>query len=163
MSDAGNYIAWPDSIPLPFIDASAEPRNVVIASPPDTSGFIQRRLRFKNYPTGMSISWSGLEPEQYKAFKAFYLNTLNNGASLFLIDLRYPKSSELTQWAVRFIDRYSADYQDGLWMVSATIDLIHQIGTLTPAVGAAQGFLVQPDLAQFDTVDNEDFYVLEFD
>jgi len=114
--------AWPSALPLPLMDYSGLPLHVTLASKLSNPK-IQRRRRFHASVVGASVQWV-LSISEYEAFKAFFLDTLGNGASLFLIELRYPRATDLTEWMVRFTSSYAADYQDGNWVVEADLDIV---------------------------------------
>lgn len=77
---------------------------------------------------------------EYIDFKDFYLSELNLGTSLFKLDLRYPLNSELTTWVARFTTSYRADYLDGMWEVSALLDLETTIFLSDASPAEATGF-----------------------
>jgi hypothetical protein len=79
----------------------------------------------------LNLQWK-LNWTEWRAFEVFFLDDLDNGAAQFQIDLRCPKSSELTAWVVRFLDGYSCDHSDGIWTVTALLEMSY-----TPLVYAA--------------------------
>lgn len=152
-------ITWPTDLPLPYTDATGAPAHAILASSYDTAR-IQRRLRFSGDACiELGVTWE-LTIGQYEDFKAFYLEDLHNGASLFQLELRHPKTTELTEWVVRFAQSYEASYDEGVWSVSASLQLLRLVELPEPAgtVGT-EGFLVLPDGEQFVTQDGFDFYV----
>lgn len=152
-------IPWPTDLPVPLLDASGKPDHSIISSSLD-SATVRRRLRFKgNFSVVLSISWA-FTIQQYRDFKEFYATTIDNGASLFSIDLRYPETSELLAWVVRFQDSYNANYQEGLWSVAATFELLRPL--VPPDAGSLVGygaFLVLPDSNPFVDADGHTFHV----
>ncbi len=150
-------IAWPETLPLPFLDVSGNPRHAILASPQESAAII-RRLRFSGTPASMSVRWI-LGLQEYIDFKDFFLAELDNGTSCFSLPLLYPKNSELTDWVVRFVGPYTAAYQDHNWEVFAQLDLVTQVElsdvASPPGTG---GFIVLPDGA-FYYVDGHAFYV----
>lgn len=115
--------SWPDTLPLPLLDFSASLRTGTLVDPADQA-FISRRSRFNRFYRSMSAGWV-LNIQEFDAFKTFFNDEIGNGAALFRIELRYPKNSELTQWAVRFgEDGYEAQQLDGNWSISANLDLV---------------------------------------
>lgn len=116
---------WPVTIPLPFIDFSGEPRIATISSPVESTIRI-RRSRFQKSYVSISVSWR-LDDIEYDLFKAFFSETLNNGVSSFLIELKYPLKSDLNWWQVRFLKGYKVGAMRGPWIVSADLDLIMKI------------------------------------
>lgn len=128
MSSVSLDVVWPDTLPLPYCDAQGAPQHAILASGID-SAKIERRLRFSGQLCSIQVQWI-FTIAQYIEFKAFFLDDLDNGAAMFPLELRYPKNSELTEWVVRIIGEYVANYEDGNWAVSATIDLLRP--TLLP-------------------------------
>jgi len=153
MSTLADMIAWPATLPLPFVDCAGLPLHATLASRIENPK-IQRRSRFTASVIGVSVQWV-LRLDEYEAFKAFFLDNLGNGASLFLIELRYPQATGLTEWMVRFTSGYSSTYQDGNWMVDADLDLVGL--SLAGADAAALldwvNFFVMPEETPFATSD----------
>ena len=117
--------AWPSSLPLPTVQFSGEPRNATITSQ-DLAMALTARSRFSRSYNAIAVSWQ-FTTAQYDDFKNFLLNDLGNGTAMFSIELKFPKNSELTQWAVRLIEGHAAEYQDGIWKVSAALELVNPI------------------------------------
>lgn len=117
--------------PLPYIDYTGKPQNTTLNSDLN-SGRIYRRARFLSqvYKT-LQVKWV-LSAAQYDVFQEFY-SGLGNGISRFSLDLRFPKHSELTEWEVQLVGPYSADFQDGLWIISASLNLIQPMTIAEPA------------------------------
>jgi hypothetical protein len=116
---------WPSALPLPFIDYNGATRNATITSP-NGAQIIARRSRFTRSYVPLLVGWNFTQGE-YDAFSDFFLNTLGNGAALFSISLRYPRNTSLEDWIVRFLEGYEANGGDGIWMVSAPIDLVNKL------------------------------------
>lgn len=118
-------IAWPVALPLPFVDYSGTNRNATIGS--DVAmGPIERRSRFEKFYVPVAVTWN-LSEAQYQSLLTFFATTLGNGAAAFSIELRYPKNFSLTSWLVRFVGGLSCAFMDGIWKVSAKLELIDQI------------------------------------
>jgi hypothetical protein len=117
-------IAWPETIPLPFLDFSGSPRNATISSTIE-SPRIEQRSRFGTSYGTLSVQWV-LTAAELVLFETFYNDTLGNGTSCFSIDLRFPKNSQLTEWMVRFVDTYGVSYTDGVATVESKLDLVRQ-------------------------------------
>lgn len=115
---------WPGTLPLPFIDYSGVPLNTTIFSP-DITYHVERRSRFTRSYYLLSVRWN-FNDDQFEAFKAF-LDEIGNGTAQFKIELRFPKNTALTEWSVRLEDRYEADYDDGIWTVTAGLELVNPI------------------------------------
>jgi len=116
-------IAWPEStVPLPTYEVSGKPRNASIASEA-SSPRIDRRSRFTTSCEQLQVNWV-LNAAQFTAFEEFFLDTLGNGVSCFSMDLRYPKTSELSSWLVRFEGGYQTTKLDGPSQVEATLVLV---------------------------------------
>ncbi len=118
-------LSWPAALPLPLVDYSGASVNGTIASPVESVA-LSRRSRFHKTYGIVNFSWK-LTQSQFKDFRGFFVGDLGNGAAQFKIELRYPKNSVLTEWAVRFSEKYDAVYDDGLWTVSASLDLVGPI------------------------------------
>lgn len=127
--------SWPAAIPLPLLDYSGRPRYATISSPVE-NGFIARRSRFSRPNLAIGVSWV-LLPAEYDAFQVFFSETLGNGISLFIIEVRYPKNSELTEWTARFRGGYQATAMEGLWNITSELELINKVelGVLAPRAG----------------------------
>lgn len=147
--------SFPSTIPLPFVDYSGNVRNATIRSSED-NGYMYRRSRFNTAYTDLTVSWV-LSPTQYALFKTFFDTTLSNGASQFEVELRYPKNTELTEWVARFGAGHEDQYEEGMWNVSAPLELLRP--TIFAAVAdpvGYQAFEVEP--VPFDP-DYAPFYV----
>ena len=118
-------ISWPAAIPLPLIDYSGGPRNGTIVSDVN-SGAIERRSRFERSYAEIEATWR-LTGTQYVTFKAFFSDTLGDGTAQFKLELRYPNNSVLTEWAVRFLGGYAAQYLNGMWEIKTTLDVINPV------------------------------------
>lgn len=132
MSNLALATVWPAEVPLPYFEWSGRPRNAKLESKADIEK-IHRRARFlKNFQEGV-CAWV-LTPVQYYAFQAFYNDVLGGGVAQFRIGLRYPFNSELTDWAVRFAgDGFQSRYIEGMWQVSAQIELMNRYVIDDPA------------------------------
>ena len=131
-------IAWPTDLPLPFVDYAAANRNATISSTTEL-GPIERRSRFDKFYIPVSCSWR-LTQAQSTAFRTFFETTLGNGSAAFSLELRYPKNTGLTTWLVRFIGGFAAEWLDGIWAVTARIDLIDS-ALLEDAVETVVGYV----------------------
>jgi hypothetical protein len=129
-------ISWPETLPLPLLDYAGRPRYAVLSSPKDNA-FIARRSRFTKAHLAVSVSWM-LVPGEYDAFRTFYTTTLGNGTAVFPLEIRYPQNSVLTEWTVRFRGGYTAMPLEGLWNLTAELELINPIdlGSLAGIPGA---------------------------
>jgi hypothetical protein len=116
---------WPATLPLPYLDYSGNPYNQTIYSP-DGAFFIARRSRFTKSYCILSVAWN-FDDDEFEAFKLFVLNSLGNATSQFKIELRFPKNTELTEWAVRFESGYQANQNDGVWNVIAALELVNPV------------------------------------
>lgn len=112
---------WP-SIPLPYCDFSVEPRNATVADDPEGS-IHNRRSRFEKAYGTINVQWI-FDSTQYAAFRTFVQTNLGNAAAAFKIELRYPKNSALSWWAVRLDPSFTAAYNEGHWTVEGALDLI---------------------------------------
>lgn len=134
---------WPSTLPLPLRDFSGEPRNATIASSLE-SARIQRRTRFRSAVTQISVKWN-LTLAEMDAFELFFDNDLENGAGQFEIELRYPLTTALEVWLVRFLEGYEAEHVDGTWSVSAVLELLRPPLTAIAPLEGWQPFWVQPN------------------
>jgi len=116
---------WPADLPLPKVDYTGLPRNTTLVSKRD-SAYITRRSRFECTYAMLSVSWC-LTNDQLEDFETFFTGELDNGIAQFKIELRYPENSALKEWAVRFDEGYSTTYEDGTWLVQASLDLVGPI------------------------------------
>lgn len=156
--------SWPSTIPLPYVDYSGSPRNATLVSSLE-SGNILRRKRFQKSYTGVAVVWI-LADTEYALFKTFFESTIDVGAALFKMDLRFPQNSALQEWAVRFVEGYDAAHIDGNWRISANLDLIN-LTTLpdgAPQLGAVEFQVIYegvppPNYVGVDTNDTYHLYV----
>jgi len=116
---------WPVAIPLPLVDYTAQPLNTTLSSAPAFIASVRRSRFTMSYPV-LAVTWM-LKDAQLVALRTFYEVNLGTGAAIFQIPLRFPKNSELTNWAARFTAGFSAVHQDGLWQVQSGLQLVHQI------------------------------------
>lgn len=145
--------SFPSTIPLPFIDYSGGVRNATIKSNED-HGYLYRRARRNTAYADLSVVWV-LTPRQYALFRTFYDTTLSNGATQFEIELRYPKNTELTEWVVRFQAGFDATYQEGIWNLSAGMEIFRPATPVAVADSVGfQGFQVV-----FDSDEHQPFHV----
>lgn len=145
MSSGAQILSWPLNIPLPAVDFNGAPSHTTLASGLENAR-IQRRERYKSVAVTISVRWV-LGVEEYDNFKDLFATDLDNGAAQFLIPLRYPKNSELTEWKARFIEGFTAVYEDHNWMIEAELDLLEVVEVETPIPSPmlpveAHGFLV---------------------
>lgn len=155
-------VDWPLSLPLPYVDFSGQPRHATLISPLGSAKIV-RRTRFVAGVVTLPVSWM-LTPEQYDAFKAFFLEDLGSGAALFLMELRYPRNSALSEWTVRFVEGYESRYLDGVWEVRAELDLLQTALAAVSPVFSASGFMVVSEESEgesedFIEADGHPFYV----
>jgi len=132
MSSGGLVIdlTWPDgtgseddtALPLPYVDYAGSNRNATITSTIEGGPYL-RRSRFDKYYIPLLVSWR-LNEAELAALRRFFETALGNGSAAFALELRYPKNTELTTWKVRFVGGYSCEFLDGLWAVSARLDLL---------------------------------------
>jgi len=116
---------WPAELPLPLIDYSGTPRNGTIRSPDETPIAVYRQRFTRSYNT-LNVGWCFTE-EQFDRFQNFVLYDLGNGTAQFKLELKFPKNSALTEWAVRFEASYEAEHDDGVWKTTAALELVNPI------------------------------------
>lgn len=116
---------WPDTLPLPLLDYSGTPRLATISSPEETPAIAQRSRFERSYNT-LEVSWC-FDDAQFETFQNFVLYDLGNGTAQFKLELKFPKNSALTEWAVRFEGSYEAEEVDGLWKVNAALELVNPV------------------------------------
>lgn len=115
---------WPASLPLPLIDYSGVPKNQTLVTP-EITHHIARRSRFTRSYCILSVGWT-FNDDQLATFNDF-LTSLGNGTAQFKIELRFPKNTGLTEWAVRIEDGYQVTYDDGIWKVTSNLELVSLI------------------------------------
>lgn len=124
--------AWPSTtLPLPALEYDGEPVPLTLCS---TSGTpkIARRNRFTASIVSVRVKWVFTQA-QYDEFKSFFIVDLDCGVSLFRIELKYPYNAALTTWKVRFIgDGFTSSYDQGNWIVDASLDLLQSLPDTTP-------------------------------
>lgn len=117
------FTNWPLSVPIPYIDFSGIPRNTTLISAKE-SGSIQRRSRFVKAYDVVQATWV-LNADQYFSFSDFFKHSLGEGTASFILDLSFPKNSELVSWVCRFGEGgYEATHESGFWRVAAILDLL---------------------------------------
>lgn len=117
--------SWPSTLPLPFIDYSGAPRHATLMTNAESPRYT-RRSRFERSYNTIAISFI-FNQSQYDAFEAFIEDDLANGAAQFIIELRFPLNSALTEWAVRFEEGWESNYNDGVWTVTAILELVNPV------------------------------------
>lgn len=164
MDSTTGLILWPAGLPLPYVDSQGQPQHSTLAGGLQQMR-IQRRRRFHSFTVSLSARWV-LTILEYDSFKAFFRDELFNGIAQFSLLVRYPYSSTLTEWKVRFLGNYTAVFQEGIWLVESTLELLEQIPEveLVPALPLALGFQVVDEeesagYVQFVTADGNDFHV----
>jgi len=118
-------LSWPETLPLPTIDYSGEPRNTTIVSAWDDL-IVTRRSRFAKTYAILSVVWK-MTADQFSDFKDFVSDDLQNSARLFTMDLRYPKNSALSTWVVRLMDTIESAYEDGIWTVQGNLEVLFPV------------------------------------
>ena len=123
-------VNWPTYLPLPYVDASGEPLHATLASSLEHAR-IQRRQRHTAVVVSLSVRWV-LGLQEYDNFKDFFATDLGNGAAKFVLELRYPKNSVLTEWRVQFMGGYTSTYEDHNWGVEAVLNLHEVVEAVVP-------------------------------
>jgi len=120
-----SLVEWPSDLPAPLESFSGE--TLYGNSYTDVeSEALYRVNRFKKVYYQLAVSWV-FTKEQFETFQNFFDNDLYNGTSVFQIELRFPKTSQLKSWAVRFLEGYEAELLDkGIWKVQANLLLLHE-------------------------------------
>lgn len=162
-------IDWPSTLPLPMLDGnSGAPRNSTLVTPLGVN-LSNRRSRFQKSYTDLTVQFR-FNHTELPIFQEFWNDTLGNGVAQFEIDLRFPRNSNpLTRWVVAFVgEGYEVDCLEGIWQVTAQMDLWHPTEIEDPAgeLGWAEFFVAPEDSGdsedeQFMTVDGEPFNVIE--
>jgi len=120
------YIEWPSSLPLPYRDFNGAPANASLSTPEKWVASV-RRSRFTKAYESLSVQWNFEDLHELRKFENFFVNVLGNGAAQFIIELKYPKTTELTLWAVQFVGGYQSTSLDGLWQVQAVLLLVNPV------------------------------------
>lgn len=156
-------ITWPTSLSLPLLDYNGAVRDTMIVSPIESAA-IKRRSRFTRVYPSLSVVWV-MKMKEYKDFGSFFLHDLGNGAAQFKISLLFPLNSGLTDWIARFDEKgYEAEYMDGSWRVSGSLELVMLavLPEAAPLFGWGS-FLVRGEESgteqEFETIDGFIFYV----
>ncbi len=153
-------IPWPDALPLPLLENSGQPFYPLEANSTQTGGPVRRRRRFRSIAVvSLEVKWA-LSIAQYATFKTFYRDVLGLGAARFTMELRHPKTSGLEEWLIQFDGDYNAQFQEGVWIVSAKIYALYptKLADAAPRTDL-QEFLVLPDSAPVLTSDGFIVYV----
>jgi hypothetical protein len=152
--------AWPSDVPLPMLTNSGQPLHPLTSNSIETQGPVQRRLRFGgDSPITLAVKWA-MTIAQYESFQSFFKNDLGIGAAAFTMDALHPEDQGVQNWVVQFDGDYNAQFQEGVWMVTAKIYLLYlsSINDAASIIGT-EGFLVLPGGEQFVTEDGFDFFV----
>jgi len=128
---------WPTSLPLPKVEFSGRPRNATLTSPTENAAIV-RRSRFTRSYTTLSVAWC-FSAVQMQTFVDFFQDDLGNGTGQFKIELRYPETSILSEWTVRFEGGYQREYDEGIFHVKAGLELIETVpsSAVTPGLVAS--------------------------
>jgi hypothetical protein len=145
MSESSSTVVtpWLASLPLPLVDYGGSPQHVTIASLVESARIALRRRYIASTVT-ITVQWV-FSIGDYDTFKEFFITDLDNGASQFTIDLRFPNNMSLSTWLVRIVGNYDATYMDGNWMVKAEMELIHSTLSESSLVIGFGMFLVIPE------------------
>lgn len=137
---------WPTTLPLPFIDTAGEPSPANIVSPAETAS-IARRRRYTASVNRLQVQWV-FKLDQYETFQSFFTTDLGMGTALFTIELKYPYTTNLTEWKVRLVSGYTASYIEGMWSIQGELELVAEVTDMSvPA---------EPeDWVPFEVVDTE--------
>ena len=135
---------WPVTLPLPNCEAQGAPKHATLASEL-TSAKISRRSRFYAAPVGLSVQWV-FSPAQMDAFETFFLVDLDNGAAQFEIELRYPDPLALQVWRARLMDGYESQFDGGLWVVGASIEMTQTVLSEGALLIGWEFFYVRPEV-----------------
>jgi len=165
MTSESGLVLWPSDLPLPYVDAQGQPQHATLAGGVQQMR-IQRRNRFRSHTVSFSVRWV-LSIAEYDSFKAFYRDELYNGIAQFSLSVRYPYNSGLTEWRVRFLGNYAGVYQEGVWAVEATLELLSQVPQVEQAIELPLnwgGYQVLDEAesdgyAQYVDADGHDYYV----
>jgi len=153
-------IAWPENIPLPLVTTSGGPTTATLYSSRE-SLIVKRRSRADVSTTRLSARWT-LNYEEKQAFSSFFTSTLHNGTAIFLMSLRYPALSELTQWRTRFAGGFSASFLDKQWQVSADLFLLFTPSQfLLPVIGWNSFLVVSGNHVNFQLPDMKNLQVAD--
>jgi hypothetical protein len=150
--------SWPASLPLPLEMFEGATEHRTLCSPL-SAPIIYRRSRGSSAQASITARWV-FTIEQYDTFLSFFEDDLGEGAALFVMEIRYPKSSELTNWVVRFTEGLECVPLGRLWSVSASLTLVREDFVLptqwSPFLvvqgGGYESFVVSP---------NSPFYIKE--
>lgn len=147
---------WDNSgLPTPFIEYGGDLLSVVDISR-SLEGKVSAAERDLNEYPVLNVGWR-LSGSQLETFETFWEGTLNNGSATFILDLRYPKNSAVTQWAVQFVSEYQFRMQaPGRYSVEATIQLITKQFALddrSPRVTAETVFNFVDDFEDYNNTD----------
>lgn len=143
------------SLPLPVINYGAN----ILSAVDITDSLLGKTNAAERYPNEypqLDVIWS-LSASQMDTFESFWNGELDNGSAVFVLDLRYPKNSAVTQWTVQFVSEYQFRMQaPGRYSVGATIQLITKQFALddrSPRVTAETVFNFVDDFEDYNNTD----------
>ncbi len=151
------------TIPLPSVDFQGAPRFATLVSPPGRAS-LSRRSRFHTSYVNLSVQWV-LDEAQKDLLDTFIETTLSNGTAQFMVELRYPEETSLTEWIVRLSGRIVVTSLEGHWGIRSMLDLV-RLNALDAAayVATYEAFNVSGESGEdpyvpFETSDGDDFNV----
>lgn len=140
---------WPENIlPLPSFSFGVDAEFANIRSRMD-SGRIRQRPRFTQEVEIATVRFE-LTRNEYAAFKAIWVNSINQGNDWFNMRLPIADGQHLTPSEVRFISDYKANYRPGgNWDISAMIEFkdTSSLSEVVTQVLISEGF----DTNEFET------------
>lgn len=121
---------WTNSgLPLPRLGYAGEVNASVDVTPGLLGRTFARERGKREYPV-INVVWE-LSASEMETFESFWNGELDNGAAVFILNLRYPKNTALTQWAVQFISGYQFQMAaPGRYSVGSSIQLVTKDFTL---------------------------------
>jgi len=115
--------AYPSTmLPGPTIDYALSERSATIRSQMESGRFRQRR-RFTTSANVVPVSWI-FTPFQFSMFRSWFFFKVSQGADYFTMDLDLGGEEDPQNVAARIVEGvYDARYQDGNWLVTATLEV----------------------------------------
>lgn len=152
---------WPDSLPLPLVEHQGAARNTTLVGQLENGNILRRQRSSKTY-ANVPVRW-GLNVAQFDAFQEYVNVTLDNAAAQFAIELRYPRSSVLTSYAARFGTEWQASYTEGVWIITAQLELVGTLQIADSVYNPLAGFdsFLTSDGDSLVTSDGDTYYVTE--
>ena len=146
-------IDFPSSLPCPQREGKSVRTVQPFSRTTMTTGRAIQRRRFSSVPSMVQVSWV-FNSDQARAFEAWFRDAINDGASWFNIDIKFPLG--FGPYVARFADMYTGPDQISAnhWRYSAELE-IWERPLVEPGWGIVPDFITGMDI--FDIAMNREW------